>query len=240
MYAYLLSTIAGMSTLIGTLPIFFKSFNKNKIISYALNFASGVMITVSIIDLIPESFNLLKNSFKLFPSVLILLIFIVIGFIISTIIDKSNNTNNSLYRVGIITMFAIILHNIPEGIATFLSSNTSIGISLVIAIAAHNIPEGISISIPIYYSTKSKFKAFLYTFISGVSEPFGAVIAHIFLFNVKTSKVMCFLFAIIAGIMLQISIFELIPTARSYKEKNGIIFLILGVFFMYLTHILLK
>ena len=80
-------------------------------------------------------------------------------------------------------MIAIILHNVPEGIATFISSSKdiSLGISLAIAITLHNIPEGISISIPIYYSTKSKFKALLYTFISGVSEPIGALIAYLFL-----------------------------------------------------------
>ena len=239
LYAYLLSTIAGMSSLIGLIPIFLKKTKENKIIPISLFFASGVMITISIIDLIPESFSLLKNKFYLIPSVLILLIFIMIGFIISSIIDKKTSSNDNLYRVGIISMIAIIIHNIPEGIASFLTSNTNIGLSLIVAISCHNIPEGISISVPIYYSTKSKFKAFLYTFISGLSEIFGAFIAHIFLFN-KNINIMSYLLAIIAGIMLQISIFELIPTACNYKLKKGIIYIILGIIFMYITHILLK
>ena len=89
----------------------------------------------------------------------------------------------NLYRVGIISMLAIILHNIPEGIATFISTtkDTSLGISLATSIAFHNIPEGISISIPIYYSTKSKTKAILYTFISALSEQIGAILTYLFL-----------------------------------------------------------
>ena len=93
--------------------------------------------------------------------------------------------NTKLYRVGIISMLAIILHNIPEGIATFMASSMdkTLGISLAIAIAMHNLPEGISIAVPIYYSTNKKSKAFIYTFISAISEPFGALIAFIFLKN---------------------------------------------------------
>ena len=105
----------------------------------------------------------------MFPCILITMISFVTGIILSMIIDKKMPAQqNHLKRVGLIAMLAIILHNIPEGIATYLTSstNTKLGITLTIAIALHNIPEGISISIPIYYATKNKGHAFLYTLIS--------------------------------------------------------------------------
>ena len=140
-----------------------------------------------------------------------------------------------MYKVGIISMLAIILHNIPEGIATFVatSSDTLLGVSLAIAIAMHNIPEGISISVPIYYSTNSKKKAIIYTLVSALSEPFGALIAFIFLRNIINDIILGILFAIIAGIMLQIAFCELIPTARRYNNKKYLfIFFLVGVIFM--------
>ncbi|MBO5183005.1 MAG: ZIP family metal transporter [Bacilli bacterium] len=239
--SFLLTTIAGASTMIGVILIF---INKKNIINKALAFASGVMLTVSIIDLIPESLTYLNTTFYKVPSFIIMLIFLNVGVIISCLIDKYIPTNtDGLYRVGIISMLAIILHNIPEGIATFLSSQTNIklGISLTIAIALHNIPEGISIATPIYYSTKSKKKALWYTFISGISEPFGALIAYLFLSKyIGTDiNVMGIILPIIAGIMTHISLFELLPTSLKYKEKKAtIIFFIIGSVFMIINHLL--
>lgn len=160
------------------------------------------------------------------------------------LIDKSipdvNNSDN-LYKVGIISMLAIILHNIPEGIVTFISTTkcTTLGISLTTAIALHNIPEGISIGVPIYYSTKSKKKAFLYTLISALSEPFGALLTYIFLFPYINDFVLGLLFSLIAGIMLQISFCELIPESKEYNLKKIYIFsLFSGILFMLLLFIL--
>lgn len=145
--------------------------------------------------------------------------------------------NNNLYKLGIISMLAIILHNIPEGIATFLTTNKdiSLGLSLAIAITLHNIPEGISIAVPIYYSTKKKSKAILYTFISALSEPFGALLAFIFLKNIITDNIMGYLLSFIAGIMIHISLCELLPNSFKYKKKkHTIFFFILGILFMLL------
>lgn len=238
--SFLLTFIAGFSTLIGFLVIFIKKIDKTSIICSSLAFASGVMSCVSITDLLPESIRMLKTNYNFIFTCFLCFIFLIIGIIISMLIDRflpSNFDNNRLYKVGIISMLAIILHNIPEGIATFMATNTNInlGLSLTIAIAMHNIPEGISIAIPIYYSTKSKFKAFLYTLISALSEPFGALIAFLFLKNIMTNTILGLLFAIIAGIMLQISITELLPTSLNYKKKKlTIIFFILGTLFMLL------
>ena len=144
--------------MLGTFVIFFSSKNKDKIITSSLSFASGVMVCVSLLDLIPESLNMLNNNLNLFLSIILFLIFLCIGVLTSMAIDKylpETKENTKLYRVGIISMLAIILHNIPEGIATFMASSMdkTLGISLAIAIAMHNLPEGISIAVPIYYST---------------------------------------------------------------------------------------
>lgn len=242
--AFILTTLAGLSTLLGTILIFTKN-KTNKIIISALSFAAGVMITVSIIDLIPESANYLNKTFKIIPTILISSIFIVLGIIISMTIDKYINKDREgeLYKVGIISMIAIILHNIPEGIATYLSTenNFKLGLSLTIAIALHNIPEGISIAIPIYYGTKSRGKALLYTLFSALSEPLGALLAYIFISKIINNNIMGILMSLIAGIMIQISFYELLPASFKYKnKKQSILYLIVGILFMTINHIILK
>lgn len=242
--SFLLTILAGLSTMLGTILIFIKINNEDKIIAGSLSFASGVMISVSIFDLVPESISMLSESLSGLGVIIVTFLFIMLGIIISSFIDNklpSNYNNTPLYKVGIISMIAIILHNIPEGIATFISStkDISLGLSLAIAIAMHNIPEGISISVPIYYSTGSKKKALLYTFISGLSEPFGAIIAYLFLMPFINNIILGILFSLIAGIMIRISFVELLPSSNSYNENLITkLFFIIGVIFMLLKFII--
>lgn len=241
-YAFILTTIAGLSTLLGTIPIFINK-KTNKIIISSLSFAAGVMITISLIDLIPESITYINITFKLFPTIIITLIFITLGIIISSTIDKNINREGELYKIGIISMIAIILHNIPEGIITYLSSETNktLGLSLTLAIALHNIPEGISISIPIYYSKKSRGEALLYTLISSLSEPLGALLAYLFISKIINNNIMGILLALTAGIMIQISLYELLPTSLKYKNKKlTILSIIVGILFMILSHTIIN
>ncbi len=231
---FLLTFLASISTLIGTILIFIPK-NK-KIIIGSLGFAAGVMITISIIDLIPESFKLINLYFKNI-TFLIVLLFINIGIIISMLINKRLENDNGLYRVGIVSMIALILHNIPEGIITFLTSNSNLklGISVTIAIAAHNIPEGITIALPIYYATNRKGKAIIYTFISGISEFVGAILAFLFLKNYINNFNLGMLFSITAGIMLYIAVYELLPLSLKYKNKFiTILWLVIGSIFIYI------
>ena len=240
---FLLCLIAGLSTLLGSLFIYIKG-NKNNIIKCALAFASGVMLSVSIFDLIPESLTMYHSLTK--NSVFITItIFITIGLIIPLFIDKilpnKLDQSSKLYKLGIFAMIAIIIHNIPEGIATYISSETNLklGISITIAIAMHNIPEGISIAMPVYYATGNKKKAIVLTFISGMSEPLGALLAYLFLKPIVNDTIMGGLFAIIAGIMTYISVIELLPSALQYKEKKKtIISFLIGIIFMYVNHVL--
>lgn len=234
----------------GAIFIFFRFKDSDGIILKALAFASGVMMSICVTDLIPSSFSGFSNVYRFFPSFLFTAIFIVSGIILSMLINRYLPGNNDdmefnskvLYKVGIISMIAIVLHNIPEGIATFMVSNHDIklGISLALAISLHNIPEGISISIPIYYSTKSKLKALLYTFVSGISELFGALIAYWFLSPYMSEFVMSVLFSLIAGIMLYIPVYELMPTSLSYNRRvYSFIYFFIGALFMVGCHYLL-
>ena len=234
--AFIITSIAGLSTLLGSIFVFFKFKNKYKIINMALSFAAAIMITVSIFDLIPEGYNLLSGSNI---SLLLLLISINIGIIISMFIDK-NIHGDDLNRVGIISMIAIIIHNIPEGIATYIACTHDLrfGIPLAIAITLHNIPEGVMISLPLYYSGKGRGKTILYTFISGLSEVFGALLSMLFLKNIINNYIMGILLGIIAGIMLYISIYELIPQTIKYQNKKvsrlsfiiGVIIMLISIF----------
>ena len=249
LYAFILSILAGLSTILGSFIIFINKNRNNKVIISSLSFAAGVMISVSITDLLPNSFNMILDTNNYFPKIILSLIFMVMGIIISMLIDKylpdnyEKNNNKGLYRIGIISMIAIIFHNIPEGIATFITSsnNIKLGITITIAIALHNIPEGISISVPIYYSTNSKFKAILYSFISGISEVIGSIIAYLFLSPLVNDHVMAALYAIIAGIMIHISVYELIPSA--YKEgtlKEILKYFVIGSIVMIISHLIIK
>lgn len=243
LYPFILTTLAGLATLLGTIPIFVKIKDKNKIISAACAFASGVMICVSIIDLIPESLRYLRQDYAGLILILLSFISILIGIITSYFLEKivdNVSNNNNLFKIGILSMIVIILHNIPEGIVTFIVSNKNImlGVSICIAIALHNIPEGISIAIPIYYSTGSKFKAILYTFISAISELLGAILTYLFLAKYINDFILGLILSFTAGIMMQISFNKLLPTGNSYNTKLAKIFFIIGFIFMLLSLLL--
>ena len=249
LYAFILSFLAGISTVIGALVILFDKKKNNKTVVISLSFAAGVMMCVSLTDLLPNSFGMISSSNALFPKIILSLIFMTFGIIISMLIDKylpdnSENTDNKgLYKIGIISMVAIVLHNIPEGIATFITStnNLKLGLTITIAIALHNIPEGISIAVPIYHATNNKLKAFLYALLSGMSEVLGSILAYLFLAPLINDYVMAALYAIIAGIMMHISVYELIPGA--YKEstlKSVLKYFLIGFGVMILSHILMS
>ena len=219
--------------MLGIIPTFISDKYKNKIINFSLSFSAGTMITLSFFSLLIESFYSIKN-------ILLVLIFINLGIIISIIIDKiiSKKTNNTLYKVGITSLIALILHNIPEGIITFISSNNNfkLGVTLSIGIALHNIPEGISIAVPIFHATNSRKKAFLLTLISGLSEAFGTLIAYLFIKEVN-NLVMSFILAITAGIMIHLSLYELYPNIKLYKNKKiTYLYTLLGITVILICH----
>lgn len=234
--ALLVSAIAGLSTMLGALVIFFKFKDKNitKFITASLAFSLAIMIGISITDLIPEStYILLLNlgiSRGIIYSVLAFAIGIVLIKLLNILIERNEANKNDLYKLGILNMLALILHNFPEGIATFMSSykDIGLGIKLAIAIAFHNIPEGISIAVPIYYATNSKREALFKTFMSGIAEPIGAILAYIFLSKYITDELIAIILLLVGGIMITLAIDVILPKAKKYNF-NWYLYLGFGV-----------
>lgn len=234
-YSLLISSFAGISTLLGGLVVYLKFKDKNGFIAFALSFSLSVMISLSIFELLPDSFITLSSRFGLLVGIIFTTVMFLIGKFLVTKINKKltllQNKDN-LYRVGLLSMIALMLHNFPEGIATFMASynDLSAGISLGIAIMLHNIPEGISISVPIYYATGSKKRGVIYSLISGLAEPLGAILAFIVLKNYINDITIALVLVIVAGIMITISINEMLPEVNSYNKKNiSILGIIIGV-----------
>jgi zinc transporter, ZIP family len=152
-------------------------------------------------------------------------------------------SNAALLRMGLFTAFAISLHNFPEGLATFFATldDPKVGVAIAIAIALHNIPEGVSVAIPIYYATGSRKRAFWLATLSGLAEPVGAIIGYALLAPFITPAVMGTVFAVVAGIMVFISLDELLPTARAYAKGHEAVYGIFsGMAVMALSLLLLK
>ncbi|MCP4567197.1 MAG: zinc transporter ZupT [FCB group bacterium] len=158
--------------------------------------------------------------------------------------------NHKLMRMGLFTALAIAIHNFPEGLATFLAAlhDPTLGLAIAVAIALHNIPEGISVSVPIFYATGNRKKAFVYSVLSGLAEPVGAIVAYGALRffvggegGVIPPEVMGILFGVVAGIMVYISLDELLPTSRAYGKGHDSIFgLIAGMAVMALSLLLMR
>lgn len=135
---------------------------------------------------------------------------------------ESEVGKKKLFRMGTMAALAIGIHNFPEGLATFTAalSDPNLGIAIAVAIAIHNIPEGIAVSVPIYYATGDKKKAFLYSFLSGLAEPVGALVGYLLLMPFMSDTVFGVIFAGVAGIMVFISLDELLPAAEEYGEHH--------------------
>lgn len=232
--ALLVSTIAGLSTMLGAFVIFFKCKEQNihKFITASLAFSLAIMIGISITDLIPESTYIILSSYGIGKGIVVSVITFIIGIILikylHKLMDKTEQAND-LYKLGILNMLALILHNFPEGIATFMSSykDIELGLKLGLAIAFHNIPEGISIAVPIYYATKSKKNALFKTFLSGIAEPIGAILAYIFLSKYITDTFISIILFLVGGIMITLAIEVIYPKARKYNLNK---YLYLGLF----------
>lgn len=240
---FLITLIAGLSTVLGCFAIYIKPKNINKFISLSLSFSATVMILISITDLIPTSvFNILENVRVGKALFFMILAFFIGAYLISIIdkrIDKYKNDNN-LYKVGILSAVVLVLHNLPEGVATFLSSyqDIGIGLNLALAIACHNIPEGICIAVPLYYSTKSKSRAVRATLFSGLSELFGAILAFLFLSKFVTDVMISFILIGVSGIMISLAINGLYK--ESYKYNNNKYFylgIIIAFIFIIVQHL---
>ena len=137
---------------------------------------------------------------------------------------QKKEVDKRLIRMGLMTALAIGIHNFPEGLATFVAtlSDAYVGAALAVAIAIHNIPEGLCVAIPVYYATGNRMKAFGWAFLSGISEPIGAGIGWLILKDEMTDQAFGILFGLVGGMMVMISLQELIPTAVRYDPGDKV------------------
>ncbi|MFC1558498.1 zinc transporter ZupT [candidate division KSB1 bacterium] len=239
-FAIVLTTFAGLSTTLGSLIAIFYNKPSPSYMAFTMGFSAGVMIFVSFAELLPLAVETIGFGYSNFAFFIGMIAILIIDFLLphSYILEECKSQNDSkpdLRKTAIFVAFGIAIHNFPEGIATFagVMKDVNIGISLAIAIAIHNIPEGIAVAVPVFISTGSRKKAFLWSFLSGVSEPMGALIAGLILMPILNDVLLSWILAGVAGIMVFISFDELLPVSQSYgREHISIIGVISGMIIM--------
>ena len=255
-FAFLLTLLAGISTGIGSAIAFFAKRTHTSFLSVSLGFSAGVMIYVSFMDLMPNAVTWLSEIHGIQKGILYAALSFFTGVLLILLIDKlvpdrenphemrrveamehiggigkGTRRRPNLLRTGLITALVLGIHNFPEGMVTFLAGlkDINIAIPISIAIAIHNIPEGISVSVPIYYATGNRKYAFCLSFLSGLAEPVGAFIGYLLLAPYLNDQIFGLIFGVIAGIMVFISLDELLPAAEEYgKHHHAIYGLIAG------------
>lgn len=256
-YALLLSALAGVSTGIGSVIGLFAKRSNLAFLGTSLGFSGGVMIYVSFVELLPAAQEELANDGRE-PWVAVAALFggMILTSVIDGLVRGPENPHvaalveerdvpheaDRLRRIGVLTAVVIALHNFPEGIATFFVAlqDLRVGLAVAVAVALHNIPEGISVAVPIYYATGSRRKAFWYSFLSGVAEPIGALAAWGVLGPSLTPTVVGITMAAVAGVMVFLSVDQLIPNAKRYEPGHGSVYgLIAGMGAMALTLLVL-
>lgn len=245
MIAFLLTLFAGLSTGIGSALAFFSSRTNTRFLAGALGFSTGVMLYVSMIEIFPKANLSLQSHLGEFKGYLVTTLSFFGGIFFIALIDKlipsyenpheirgveeipppgkeDDFKNKNLMRMGVFSAVAIAIHNFPEGLATFTSalSDPKLGLSIAVAIAIHNIPEGIAVSVPVYYATGNRTKGFILSFMSGLAEPVGAIAGYFILLKYFNELMFGIIFASVAGIMVFISLDELLPTAEKYGEHH--------------------
>ena len=255
-----LTLFAGLSTGIGSAIAFFAKTTNTRFLSVALGFSAGVMIYVSLIEIFQKAREELVSVYGDSNGYWITAASFFTGILFIAIIDKLvpeyenphelrkvediskiNFDKKKLLRMGVFSALAIGIHNFPEGLATFTAAlhEPAYGIAIAVAIAIHNVPEGIAVSVPVYYATGDKKKAFRLSFLSGLAEPVGAIVGYLVLLPFMSPAVFGILFAAVAGIMVFISLDELLPAAREYGRPHWAIYgLIAGMMVMGVSLIL--
>lgn len=235
--AFLFTVIAGLSTGIGSVIALLSKSDNKKFLSVSLGFSAGVMIYVSMIEIFPKANESLSSQLGDKMGTIATTLAFFTGIFIIALIDKlipsdinphevysseKGKDKRKLMKMGLMTATALAIHNFPEGLATFVSAleDPTLAIPIVFAIAIHNIPEGLAVSAPIYQATGSKKKAFTYSFLSGLAEPAGALIGWFLLMPFMSDALYGLIFAAVAGIMVFISLDELLPAAHEFGEHH--------------------
>lgn len=261
-----LTLFAGLATTLGGAIVFYTKRTNTKFLAIALGFSAGVMIYVSMLEIMSKAKNILLEAFGDKAGNLATVLAFFGGMLFIAVIDKlipsfeespgmhktnpqikeaglagAGSDNRKLLRMGLFTALAIGIHNFPEGLITFFSTlqNPVMGFSIAAAIAIHNIPEGIAVAAPIYYATGSRRQAFLWAFFSGIAELIGALAGYLALVSFLSSAVYGIIFASVAGIMFYISFDQLLPAAREYGGHHlSVLGMICGMVLMALSLLL--
>ncbi len=247
--AFAMTMVAGLSTGIGSLIALKAKHGNQTFLSVALGFSAGVMVFVSLVEILPKATESMEECLSGGPAYLAAILAFFAGMGVVAAIDKlvpeaanphevhlANEMQSkpvdekSLMHMGIVTAVAITIHNFPEGIATFMAAvnDPMLGLPIMFAVAVHNIPEGIAVAVPIYYATGSRYKAFWYSFLSGMAEPVGALAGYLILLPFLTPWLFGLVFAAVGGIMVYISFDELLPGAERYGHHHAAIYGVLG------------
>ena len=253
-FALLLSALAGLSTTIGSLLALFVRKPGSRLMTLTLGFSGGVMILVSFVELLPGGINAIGfalANLSFFGGMIAM-------FLIDALIphdymaehhhpETENGQDTALksrlLKAGLFVALGLGIHNFPEGMASFATalSDPHLGIAIAVAIAIHNVPEGLAVSAPVYAATGSRSKAFWWSFLSGVAEPMGALLAAVVLMPFLNATILGGLLSAVAGIMVFISIDELLPVSRAYGEEHlSIVGIVVGMAVMSLSLWMLK
>jgi ZIP family zinc transporter len=243
LFAFGLTLFAGLATGLGSAIAFFAKTTNTKFLSVSLGFSAGVMIYVSLVEIFAKAkislISVLGNTMGYWVTVISFFAGIFLIALIDKLVPEMENPHElrkiedalnpseefkkkKLLRMGLFSALAIGIHNFPEGLATFTAAikEPALGVAIAIAIAIHNIPEGIAVSVPVFYATGDKKKAFRLSFLSGLAEPIGGLVGYLILLPFFNDTLFGILFASVAGIMIYISIDELLPAAREYGEAH--------------------
>jgi len=242
LFAFLLTLGAGLATAVGGALAFWKRAASPRALALALGFSAGVMVYVSFVEILPKGVESLVESLGVTGAWWVGVGAFFAGFVLAGVIDKLLPSHDHteatheiprdarkkrvLLRTGLFTALAIAIHNFPEGLATFMGAlqDPALGIAIAVAIAIHNIPEGIAVAIPIYHATGSKKKAFGYSLLSGLAEPVGALVGYVVFSWFFSDLTFGILFTAVAGIMIYISIDELLPAAHEHGDHHVAIY----------------
>ena len=241
--AMLLTTLAGLSTTIGSFLGMAVRKPGPRFMGFTLGFSAGVMILISFVVLLPgsiESIGFVQAHISFFLGMVgIFLVDVFAPHEYIGLHDHGGDQHSgSLKRMGMLVAVGIAIHNFPEGMATMIGAlhDIKLGWAIAVAIAIHNIPEGLAISVPIYAATGSRRKAFFWSFLSGASEPVGAGLAALVLLPFLNDAVLGWTVGIVAGIMVAIALDELVPAAKSYgSEHTPIVGVMVGMAVMALS-----
>lgn len=241
----LLTTFAGLSTTLGSLIVLAVRDPGRRFLSFMLGMAAGVMVLVSFVELLGSAIQevgFVPASVAFFGGMLAL--FAVDALIPHQFMEERQTTGPpGLARTGIMVALGLAIHNFPEGLAVFASalSSTELGLVLTLAIAVHNIPEGVAVAMPIYAATGSRRRAFMASFYSGMAEPVGALVGALFLLPLLSPQFLSYLLAAVGGVMVFISLDELLPSAHEFGEEHpAILGVIVGMMVMTASLALLR